>query len=76
MSLVQIETGLKVNRNTAINMIAQVFQANKRTTEVYLRSYDRLIKATYAGQRTDLESIKQDLVIVRVVKMENREIVK
>jgi len=74
MALTQIETGLKVNRETAIKMIAQVFQAKKKTSEVHLRSYDRLIKATYKGQRVELSDIENNLEIVSVLKMENREV--
>ena len=70
-----IDTGLKVNRETAVKMLAQVFRANKRSTEVHMRSFDRLIKATYRGQRADLESIEQDLVITKVLKMDCREAV-
>ncbi len=72
MSL-SIETGLKVNRDTATQMIAQSFKSNKRITEIHLRSYDRLIVATYTGQRADEMSIREDLKIIRVLKMEDRE---
>lgn len=71
-----IETGLIINKNTALNMASVGFFKNKRATEVHIRSYNKLIVISYSGQRSDLEEIRGNVEVVRVVKMENREVVK
>lgn len=71
-----IETGLILNKGAALRMASVGFMRNKRATQVHIRSYNRLIVLSYSGQRSDLESIRDNVEVVRTVKMENREVVK
>ena len=69
----QIKTGLKIGKATALKMGGQVFFANKRVTEVHLRTYNKLVVMTYRGSRKDENEVMAGVEIVRVVKLENLE---
>ena len=74
MNLSQIETGLKINKQTAIKMASEVFVKSKRVTEVHIRSYDRLVVLSYRGNRENELEIRNGVQVVRVVKLEEREV--
>ena len=69
-----IETGLIINKATAVKMASIAFMRNKRATEVHIRSYNKLVVLAYRGSRTDLTALTASIEIVRVVPMDNREV--
>ena len=62
-----IETGLRVNRKTALRMAGVEFLKNTKVTEVHLATYDKLkVVITYKGAR-DEASIACGMSVARVL---------
>ena len=76
MNQIRLETGLAIDKRTAIKMASEAFILNKRTTVVHIRSYNKLIVLSYRGKRSDESVIRANTSVVRVVEMENREAIK
>ncbi len=74
MSTRTIETGLSINTATAMKMASEVFFLNKKVTTVNLRSYNKLFVLSYKGQRKEEQLIKDNIVLVRTVELDSRDV--